>query len=120
MRPVAAAAGPQCRHLAGRPDARLPFLAGFSPVDQASSWCTWRLDALFRVTATPAWLAVWCLLEGSARKRPDGSGDFEEATASHIHAPVALPDEDCWLLATLEGGIRLQGWRGLLQRMANP
>lgn len=46
------------------------------------------------------------------------AGDFEEATPGHIHAPVALPDEDCWLLASLEGGIVFQGWRGWLQRVA--
>jgi len=46
------------------------------------------------------------------------AGDFKEAASGHIHAPVALPDEDCWLLATLEDGIVLQGWRGLLQRIA--
>jgi putative transcriptional regulator len=46
------------------------------------------------------------------------AGDFDEAPPGHVHAPVALPDEDCWLLATLEGGIRLRGWRGLLQRVA--
>lgn len=46
------------------------------------------------------------------------AGDFEEAAPGHIHSPVALPDEDCWLLASLEGGIRFQGWRGLLQRIA--
>jgi len=45
-------------------------------------------------------------------------GDFEEMDASHIHTPVALPDEDCWLLASLEGGIQFKGWRGVLQRMA--
>jgi len=46
------------------------------------------------------------------------AGDFDQAEPGHIHSPVALADEDCWLLATLEGGIRLQGWRGWLQRMA--
>lgn len=45
------------------------------------------------------------------------AGDFEEAASGHIHAPVALPDEDCWLLASLEGGIVFKGWRGLLQRI---
>lgn len=46
------------------------------------------------------------------------AGDFEEAAPGHVHAPLALPDEDCWLLASLEGGIRFEGWRGLLQRVA--
>lgn len=46
------------------------------------------------------------------------AGDFEEAAPGHIHSPVALPDEDCWLLASLEGGIQFQGWRGLVQRLA--
>lgn len=46
------------------------------------------------------------------------AGDFEEAAPGHVHALVALPDEDCWLLASLEGGIVFQGWRGLLQRIA--
>jgi len=45
------------------------------------------------------------------------AGDFEEATAEHVHAPVALPDEDCWMLASLDGRIRFQGWRGALQRL---
>lgn len=47
-----------------------------------------------------------------------GAGDFDEADGSRIHSPVALPDEDCWLLASLEGGIRFTGWRGVLQRLA--
>jgi len=46
------------------------------------------------------------------------AGDFEEAAPGHIHTPVALSDEDCWLLASLEGGIVFEGWRGLLQRIA--
>jgi len=45
-------------------------------------------------------------------------GDFAEADSSCTHTPVALPDEDCWLLASLEGGIRFTGWRGVLQRLA--
>lgn len=44
------------------------------------------------------------------------AGDFDEADASRVHTPVALPDEDCWILASLEGGIRFTGWRGLVQR----
>lgn len=46
------------------------------------------------------------------------AGDFEQAEPGHVHGPVALPDEDCWLLASLEGGIVFQGWRGMLQRIA--
>lgn len=46
------------------------------------------------------------------------AGDFDEADGARVHAPVALPDEDCWLLASLDGGIRFTGWRGLLQRLA--
>lgn len=46
------------------------------------------------------------------------AGDFEETAVSHVHAPVALADEDCWLLASLNGNLRFHGWRGLLQRMA--
>ena len=46
------------------------------------------------------------------------AGDFDETRPSQVHTPVALPDEDCWLLASLEGGIRFQGWRGWLQRLA--
>ncbi len=46
------------------------------------------------------------------------AGDFDEVGAEDAHAPVALPDEDCWLLASLEGEIRFRGWRGFLQRAA--
>ena len=46
------------------------------------------------------------------------AGDFEEAAADHVHTPVALEDEDCWLLASLDGDIRFKGWRGVIQRMA--
>jgi putative transcriptional regulator len=46
------------------------------------------------------------------------SGDFDEADASRIHTPIALPDEDCWLLASLDGGIHFTGWRGWLQALA--
>jgi putative transcriptional regulator len=46
------------------------------------------------------------------------AGDYDETAPSTVHTPVALPDEDCWLLASLEGGIRFQGWRGVLQRLA--
>ena len=47
------------------------------------------------------------------------AGDFDEADGSRVHSPVALPDEDCWILASLEGGIRFTGWRGVLQRLAD-
>ena len=47
------------------------------------------------------------------------AGDFDEADGSRVHSPVALPDEDCWILAGLEGGIRFTGWRGVLQRLAD-
>ncbi len=46
------------------------------------------------------------------------AGDYEEAEPGHVHTPIALPDEDCWLLATLDGDIQFKGWRGVLQRMA--
>lgn len=48
------------------------------------------------------------------------AGDFEEVTTDHVHTPVALADEDCWLLASLDGDIRFKGWRGVLQRLAGP
>lgn len=47
-----------------------------------------------------------------------GAGDFDEADGYRVHAPVALPDEDCWILASLAGPIRFTGWRGGLQRLA--
>ncbi|HLO66725.1 MAG TPA: cupin domain-containing protein [Holophaga sp.] len=46
------------------------------------------------------------------------AGDFDESDATRVHTPVALADEDCWLLASLDGGIRFSGWRGALQRLA--
>lgn len=46
------------------------------------------------------------------------AGDFDEADGSRVHSPVALADEDCWILASLDGGIRFTGWRGLAQRLA--
>ena len=33
------------------------------------------------------------------------------------HAPRALADVDCWLVARLEGEIRFTGWRGMIQRL---
>jgi len=46
------------------------------------------------------------------------AGDFEQTSEDRVHAPVALADEDCWLLASLEGTLRFKGWRGLLQQAA--
>lgn len=45
------------------------------------------------------------------------AGDFDEATTDHIHRPWALPDEDCWVLASLQGTLRFTGWRGWLQTL---
>ena len=44
-------------------------------------------------------------------------GDFDEASLDHIHRPQALPDEDCWLLASLQGTLQFTGWRGWLQAL---
>ena len=46
------------------------------------------------------------------------AGDFEETATDRVHSPVALADEDCWLMASLEGSLRFKGWRGLLQKAA--
>ena len=46
------------------------------------------------------------------------AGDFDEVLPNRVHSPVALPDEDCWLLAAQEGSLRFTGWRGWLQRLA--
>lgn len=46
------------------------------------------------------------------------AGDYEEVGEDRVHRPQALPDEDCWLLANLEGDLRFSGWRGWLQRFA--
>jgi putative transcriptional regulator len=43
------------------------------------------------------------------------AGDYAEATPDKIHCPRALPDEDCWLIASVEGGVRFSGWRGWFQ-----
>lgn len=43
------------------------------------------------------------------------AGDYDEATPDRIHRPRALPDEDCWLIASVEGGVRFSGWRGWFQ-----
>lgn len=54
------------------------------------------------------------LRDGNRQMEP---GDFDEAEG-HTHAPIALPDEPCWLLASLDEGIRFTGWRGVIQRLA--
>ncbi|MDP2877404.1 MAG: cupin domain-containing protein [Holophaga sp.] len=43
------------------------------------------------------------------------TGDYEESTAEKIHRPVALADEDCWLLSSVDGGVRFTGWRRFFQ-----
>lgn len=43
------------------------------------------------------------------------AGDYDEAGPDRIHRPRALPDEDCWLIASVEGGVRFSGWRGWFQ-----
>jgi putative transcriptional regulator len=45
------------------------------------------------------------------------AGDWGAMDAGTGHAPRALPDEDCWLVARMEGEILFTGWRGLIQRM---
>ncbi len=45
------------------------------------------------------------------------AGDFDEANADRVHRPRALPDEDCWILASLQGALRFTGWRGWLQTL---
>lgn len=46
-------------------------------------------------------------------------GDWHHAAAGTSHAPVAEV-EDCWSLARVEAaGVRLAGWRGLLQQWAH-
>ncbi len=58
------------------------------------------------------------ILQGGLR---DGAveahaGDFQETGEGTHHGPVALPGEDCWVLACAqEGSVRFEGWRGLLQ-----
>ena len=44
-----------------------------------------------------------------------GPGDIAEADAALLHQPRADP-EGCLCLAALEGGLRLDGWLGRLQR----
>ena len=43
------------------------------------------------------------------------TGDYEESTSEKIHRPRALPDEDCWLLSSVLGGVRFSGWRRWFQ-----
>jgi len=45
------------------------------------------------------------------------AGDWGAMAEGTRHAPRALADADCWLIARMEGEIRFTGWRGLLQRM---
>ena len=46
------------------------------------------------------------------------AGDWSTSDAGSAHAPRALKDEDCWLLARMEGGIHFSGWRGWLQTLS--
>lgn len=46
------------------------------------------------------------------------AGDWSTAEAGSAHAPRALMDEDCWLVARMEGGIHFSGWRGWLQTLS--
>ncbi len=46
------------------------------------------------------------------------AGDWASAEVATCHAPQALADEDCWLVARMETGIRFAGWRGLAQRLS--
>ena len=46
------------------------------------------------------------------------AGDWSTAEAGSAHAPCALKDEDCWLVARMEGGIHFSGWRGWLQTLS--
>lgn len=43
------------------------------------------------------------------------AGDYEESTTDKVHRPMALPDEDCWLISSVEGGVRFSGWRSWFQ-----
>lgn len=45
------------------------------------------------------------------------AGDWDAMDEGSSHIPRALEDEDCWLVARLEGEIRFSGWRGLIQRL---
>lgn len=56
-------------------------------------------------------LAGGALVEG----RAFDAGDWAEFAPGSAHAPQA-EGEGCWLLVRVEGGVRLSGWRGWLQR----
>jgi putative transcriptional regulator len=45
------------------------------------------------------------------------TGNWGAMAEGSRHAPRALADEDCWLVARVEAEILFTGWRGLLQRM---
>ncbi len=45
------------------------------------------------------------------------AGDWAEFPAGSHHAPQALPAEACWILARVEGPMRLTGWRGAIQKL---
>jgi putative transcriptional regulator len=45
------------------------------------------------------------------------AGDWSLTDSGVHHSPKALDDEDCWLIARMEGEIRFSGWRGLLQKI---
>ena len=42
-------------------------------------------------------------------------GDYQIRQQGSTHAPVALDDEDCWLLTSGEDSIRFKGWRSWFQ-----
>lgn len=44
------------------------------------------------------------------------AGDWAEFAPGSSHEPKA-DEEGCWLLVRVEGGVRLSGWRGWLQRL---
>ncbi len=45
------------------------------------------------------------------------AGDYQENPAGTKHQPMALPDEDCWLLTRVAGGtLAFDGWRGWVQK----
>ncbi len=60
-------------------------------------------------------ILVGGLEDGSTRLE---AGDWASSEAATCHAPQALADEDCWLVARMENGIRFTGWRGLAQRLS--
>ena len=44
-------------------------------------------------------------------------GDWFAHGPQDQHSPTADPGSECWSLTRLEGGVRFQGWRGLLGRV---